>query len=54
VLGDMFWEGQLDEDAVDGGVVVVLVDTLEELGFGDVFREVDEFAINVGLVDPLV
>jgi hypothetical protein len=53
VLGDVFWERQLDEDAVDGGVVVEVVDTLEELGFSDVFGEVDEFTVNVCLADPL-
>lgn len=49
MLRDVFGEGQLDEDAVHGGVVVEVVDVLEELGLSDVFGELDELAVDVGL-----
>jgi hypothetical protein len=34
---------------VDSRIVVELCDALEKFSFGDVFREVDAFAVNVGL-----
>jgi hypothetical protein len=41
---------QLDKDAVDGGVIVELLDLLEEFGFGYGFGIGFDFAVNVGLV----
>ena len=49
VLGDVFREGQLDEDAVDCGVVIEVVDALEDSSFCDIVGEFDEFAFDVGL-----
>jgi hypothetical protein len=39
----------LDEDAVDGGVVVELGELLEELRLADVFGEGYELALDIGL-----
>ena len=49
MLGQVLREGELDEDAVYGGVVVGFGDFLKNLGLGDVFGEVDCFAENVCL-----
>lgn len=51
MFGDVLGKGELDEDAVDGGVVVELVDGLEKLGFCYVLAELDELAIDVGLAE---
>lgn len=45
----MLGERELDEDAVDSGVIVEFVDFLEKFGFGDVFGELDQLAVDVGL-----
>lgn len=34
---------------MDGGGVVVVVNRLEQLGFGDVLGELDKLAVDVGL-----
>lgn len=49
MLGDVLGEGQLDEDAVNAGVVVVGVERVQQLGLGDVFGELDELTVDVGL-----
>lgn len=49
MLGDVFWERKLDEDAVYGGVIVELGELLEELRLTGVFGEGDELAFDVGL-----
>jgi len=38
MFGYVFWDWQLDEDAVDSRIVVESCDALEKLSFRDVFR----------------
>jgi hypothetical protein len=47
----MTWEGQLNENAVDRGVIVGSSDLLDELQLCARFRNVDQGADDVGLVD---
>ena len=49
MLGDVLGEGQLDEDTVDTGVVVVGAKGVEEFGFGDVLWEFYKLSFDVGL-----
>lgn len=53
-LGNVFGDGQLNQDSVDRGVIVQVLDFLEELGLGNVFVEFDEIAGDVGLCRWLV
>lgn len=46
----MAWDGQLDEDTVDCGVIVGSGDLLDELQLGAGFGDIDQGADNVGLV----
>lgn len=39
----MIRDGKLNQDSVDGGVIVQLVDLLEELRLRDVGGQMDEF-----------
>lgn len=43
VLRDVIWDWKLDQDSMDGSVVIQLVDLLEELRFRDVGRQMDKF-----------
>ena len=49
MLRDVLREGELDEDAMDGWGVIVREDPLKKFGLGDVFGELDEFAVDIGL-----
>jgi hypothetical protein len=40
----------LDEDTVNGGIVVEFGNALEELGFRDVFGVIVYFAFDIGLL----
>lgn len=41
---------QLHKDAIDGGVVVELLDLLEEFGFGNGLGVGLDLAVNIGLI----
>jgi hypothetical protein len=43
VLRDVIWDWELDQNSMDGSVVVQLVDPLEELCLRDVGGQMDEF-----------
>lgn len=43
VLRDVVWDWKLDQDSMDGSVVIQLVDLLEELRFRNVGRQMDKF-----------
>jgi hypothetical protein len=45
----VLWNRQLDEDAMDGRVIVQDVDLVDELSFGGRLGEVNEFAANASL-----
>jgi hypothetical protein len=49
VLGDMAREGELDEDAMDCGVIVGFLNLKKQFCFGDGLRELDNAAENIGL-----
>ena len=49
MFGHVTGEGQLDENTVDGGVIVSLGDLLDELQLGARFGDIDQCADNVGL-----
>ena len=53
MFGDVLGEGQLDEYTVNGRVIVVLVDLVQELAFSKVFGEMDKLAVDVGLFGGL-
>lgn len=43
ILRYMIWDRKLDQDSMDGSVIVQLVDLLKELCLRDVGRQMDEF-----------
>jgi hypothetical protein len=47
-------EGQLDEDAMDAGVVIVRAERVQQLGLRDVLVELDELGVDVCLPRALV
>lgn len=53
VLGHMLWHWKLDQDTVDGWVVVLLLDCLNECELGGLFRELDELAADASLLGGL-
>lgn len=50
MFGQVLGERQLDENAMDRGVIVGLGDLLEDLGLCDVLGEVDNLADDTGLI----
>lgn len=53
VLGDVLWNWELNQDTVDGWVVVEVVDALNELDLGDGLWVVNELAGDAGLLGGL-
>lgn len=51
VLGNVAWKGQLDKNTVNGMVIVLLVDLLEQLCLGDICGEMNKFAKDASLLD---
>jgi hypothetical protein len=49
MLGHVTGEGQLNENTVDGRVIVGLGDLLDQLQLGARFGDIDQSADNVGL-----
>lgn len=54
MFGKVARKGQLHEDTVHRGVVVCIVDFLDELCFGNVFRELSKSAKDVCLNSQFV
>ena len=50
MLGDMLWYRQLNEDSVNGRIIVVLGDVLKEFRLGNCLGKVDQIADDVCLL----
>ena len=52
ILGNALWKGELDQNAVDGGVMVEVLDAGDELGLRGRLVELDELTVDAALLVP--